>query len=116
MSYHRKTPLEDSWELSSAPKSVYDSDSSSIGVYMGEEVPEMCSYNLEVYEASEEDLYAYSEEIKALYISGLESVASETEAMEYKGATIYNLKKSTNGGLKKDPLRKGSPNPHGNKG
>ncbi|KAL2641379.1 hypothetical protein R1flu_008966 [Riccia fluitans] len=41
----------------------------------------------------EKDLLAYSEEIKALYISGLEAYASEAEAIEFRGATIYNLNK-----------------------
>ncbi|KAL2624110.1 hypothetical protein R1flu_008355 [Riccia fluitans] len=57
----------------------------------------MRSYYLEVYETSDEDLFAYSEEIKALYISGLEGTTSEEETLEFRGATIYNLDKSEDG-------------------
>ncbi|KAL2650113.1 hypothetical protein R1flu_018241 [Riccia fluitans] len=62
----------------------------------------MCSYYLEVSKASDEDLYAYSEEIKAFYMSGLEESASEAEAVEFRGATIYNLHKIEDGARLKD--------------
>ncbi|KAL2652868.1 hypothetical protein R1flu_020996 [Riccia fluitans] len=117
VAYHGETPQDDSDELTSAPESAYDSDHSSYGVYMSEreDSVNMCSFYLEVYETSDEDLYAYSEHIKALYINGLESVPSEAEAVEYKGATIYNLRKSTDGRPKKDRLLEGVPSKEGGK-
>ncbi|KAL2624238.1 hypothetical protein R1flu_008483 [Riccia fluitans] len=90
---------------------------------MGIDSGDMRSYYLEVYEASDEDLFAYSEEIKALYISGLEETASEEETLEFRGATIYNLGKSEDGArlkvllvkeaLKDETTKKVQPtNPH----
>ncbi|KAL2633147.1 hypothetical protein R1flu_004626 [Riccia fluitans] len=109
VSYHGEIPQEDSGELTFA-ESAYDSDHSSFGVYSsqwddtGIDSSDFWSYYLEVYEASDEDLFAYSKEIKALSISGLEETASEEETLEFRGATIYNLGKSEDGTRLKELL------------
>ncbi|KAL3686589.1 hypothetical protein R1sor_009163 [Riccia sorocarpa] len=74
--------------------SVYSSRG-SCGSLDDDDLQEVPSYYLEVYEATEMELFAYNEEIQALYVSGLESAASEAEAVEFRGAAIYHWNKST---------------------
>ncbi|KAL3686440.1 hypothetical protein R1sor_009014 [Riccia sorocarpa] len=55
----------------------------------------MSGYSLEVDEGSDAELYAYIEEIKALYMSGLEFAASDTGEVQHKEADVYGLHDQT---------------------
>ncbi|KAL3700017.1 hypothetical protein R1sor_018039 [Riccia sorocarpa] len=68
----------DDYSTDSNEDSAYDSDESSVNF-------------LQCYEADTADLEAYHEEIRALYVSGLESEAEKP--IQFQGAEIYNLQR-----------------------
>ncbi|KAL3701385.1 hypothetical protein R1sor_019407 [Riccia sorocarpa] len=66
----------DDYSTDSGEDNAYDSDESSVNF-------------LQCYEADAADLEAYHEEIRSLYISGLES--ENEKPVQFQGAEIYNL-------------------------